>query len=333
MNHNYSGSLTICGLEGTHVSGATAIPQKDAQTFINGVCKALKRLDKLRTGHDLLQEIDASGHHCKIFLASMKNSTEYNDNCAQADPDGTASEVACSIVSFRPRHHNLPISGTKISKKQGMASGRAKSQAEQDYKRDLRAAGALQKKDKAAPELDVVLRRAGNGDLTRGRALASLLTGVSTADLISMAQGTRKITDNEYYKLCFYFYDFLSPGPGIDTCVRLSPALKLDAPDGSYKPKANFMAVPPEIVLGHELIHAWRMMTGRRVVRQGWEEEAMTTGIGLFRPWKFTENRLRSEGGYPCRPTYSNGIISSYFGNNMKMQTENQPGIPKVDTY
>lgn len=40
-------------------------------------------------------------------------------------------------------------------------------------------------------------------------------------------------------------------------------------------------AVPVEIMPGHEPIHAWRMMVGRRIVNDGWEE-AMTTGIDPF---------------------------------------------------
>lgn len=333
----YNASITIHAMAGQHIGTAVALANvKLEKAFVAGVQKALKRLVKLRSGAELVNAIAASGHRCTIFQASMKNATEWHDNCAQADPNGTASEVDCSVVSFRPRHRNLPIMGTAVKKVQRQpGAGGGKSASEAQHKLDLGALGgnALRTKAQASGELNIVLTRAGNGDLARGRAMAAMLTGISIQDLTDMAQGTKIITDNQYYKLCFYFYDFLSPGPGVNTCVRLSPVLRLDAIDGSYKPKRDFMAVPPEIVIGHELIHAWRMMAGRRVVREGWEEEAMTTGIGMFRPWRFTENRLRSEGGYPIRPTYSNGKISSYFGNNLKMSSENQPGIANADTY
>jgi hypothetical protein len=337
LQFQYNNSITIHAVAGQHITAFAPLASvKLEKAFVEGVKSALKKLAKLRSGAELINAIAASNHQCTIFQASMKNATECYDNCAQADPNGTGSEVDCSIVSFRPRHRNLPIMGTAIKKVQRQpAVGGNKGAPEVQYKTALGVVGgtALQTKAQAAGELDLVLARAGNGDLARGRALASMLTGISINDLTDMAQGTRIITDNQYYKLCFFFYDSLTPGPGVNTCVRLSPILKLDAPDGTYKPKKDYTAVPPEIVIGHELVHAWRMMAGRRVVREGWEEEAMTTGIGMFRPWRFTENRLRSEAGYPTRPTYSNGKISSYFGNNLKMSTENQPAIVGADTY
>ena len=73
-------------------------------------------------------------------------------------------------------------------------------------------------------------------------------------------------------------------------------------------------------VLGHELIHAWRMMAGRRIVTQGWEEEAMTAGVGPFLNWKFTENSLRSELKLPLRAKYQTGQCSSELVSGIMMQ-------------
>jgi len=59
------------------------------------------------------------------------------------------------------------------------------------------------------------------------------------------------------------------------------------------------------VALGHELIHAWRVLAGRVLYRYGWEEEAMTVGLPPYSNMKYTENRLRIEfGGLAIRPEY-----------------------------
>jgi len=342
ITFQFSTAITIVGAEGSHAANATALADREANSFIKNVRGAFKRLEKLQTGRALINAIDLSGHQVTIFRSKTdpKKPKEWLGACSQGDPTGVATEVACSIVSFRPRSKNLPIVGNTMEKK----GERPLANRDQggykpffgNYKADLTALGgsALQSKAQAAAELDVVLTRAGNGDLLRGRRMAEMLTNVPVADLAAMAQGTRVISDNVYYKLCFYFYESLTPGPGVSTCVRLPPDVRMAGLNGSYKPKTDSNAVPPEILLGHELIHSWRMLVGRRVVRQGWEEEAMTTGLGMFRPWKFTENRLRTEAKLPLRSSYNDGVLSSYFGNNLKQATENLQGLPgDIDSY
>ena len=51
---------------------------------------------------------------------------------------------------------------------------------------------------------------------------------------------------------------------------------------------------PGFIILGHELVHVWRMVTGVRIFQGGWEEEAMTTGLPPFLNMEFSENKLRA---------------------------------------
>jgi hypothetical protein len=64
---------------------------------------------------------------------------------------------------------------------------------------------------------------------------------------------------------------------------------------------------PPTVALGHELIHAWRAMTGMVLFDYGWEEEAMTVGLPPFSFMEYTENRLRIEyGDLAIRPDYQN---------------------------
>lgn len=53
---------------------------------------------------------------------------------------------------------------------------------------------------------------------------------------------------DSYFKIVADFYEFFPPGTGVDTVVLMSAGAD--------------RATPDYIQLGHELIHAWRMMTG-----------------------------------------------------------------------
>src|SRR5262249_54241420 len=147
--------------------------------------------------------------------------------------------------------------------------------AKKDYGRQLQVTGLGQTRVAAAAELDVICRRVGAptaplflrqlgiGDrtdaeaLAKGRARVATLLSVTAGDVANMASGVRKISDNEYHQICFNFYEYLSPGRGVDTCVRTGPEIENPPADDD-----------PAVILGHELVHAWRMMAGRRVVRE-----------------------------------------------------------------
>jgi hypothetical protein len=67
------------------------------------------------------------------------------------------------------------------------------------------------------------------------------------------------------------------------------------------------------VVIGHEFVHAWRMMVGKRLVDDGYEEEIMTAGVGPFINFPMTENCLRRELGVKLRESYQPGQVSSSF--------------------
>ena len=119
------------------------------------------------------------------------------------------------------------------------------------------------------------------------------------------------------YPLCFLLYDYMIPGAGTNAQVRImNPTtfaydFKKDVAEIKTMP-ANKAALSLEaVVFAHELIHAWRMMAGRRVVTDGWEEEAMTTGIGPFAGWRLTENVIRGDFGLKSRTSYASPTHSS----------------------
>jgi len=298
----WSTAISIHGTRGSQIANAVEMPKAEAKRFIGAVKDALKKLEKLRTGRRLLNEMDTSGHRCRIYCAPAGN-----DGAAQSDPMTLENNSKRLVKSFRPQYLNmmskrmLPNDATMAKKITG------------DIKTQLKAAGMHQNTYVASTELDYVLARAW-GSVDAGRkALVSQL-GRPRAQIDQMCDGALKIPDDDYFRICFAYYEHLRPGEGCDTQVKLRAEVKLMGDDGKFKPKADVSSVAAEIILGHELIHAWRMMKGRRIVNNGWEEEAMTTGCSPFRHLTITENALRLEGGYPQRASYNTPMFNTTYG-------------------
>lgn len=66
----------------------------------------------------------------------------------------------------------------------------------------------------------------------------------------------------------------------------------------------EYMKVPPEIAIAHELIHAWHHATGNYLGSDMAMEEMQTVGLGIFAEDKYTENAIRREYGIVLRPRY-----------------------------
>jgi hypothetical protein len=129
------------------------------------------------------------------------------------------------------------------------------------------------------------------------------LVGKTSAELQQMIDGTLPIEDVVNQKLQLRLYEWLTPGPGINTCVAFDAAAKTFCEESA---KRDWEAGDvPFIILGHELIHAWRMLTGRRIFLGGVGEEHMTTGLPPYSAMKFTENKLRAEANLAIRDYYS----------------------------
>jgi hypothetical protein len=204
-----------------------------------------------------------------------------------------------------------------------------------DYKADLRQHGI----DHGLPTTkqqgwDGFVNILPRADQKGGRAVVD--TGLQrcglTYDSIRNIYSSGKLfDDNTCYKLCFTFYEYLTAGPGCDTQVRIQmPQIFEDKNKDLYaaarqriigKDKKAWNKIAA-ILLGHELIHAWRMMGGRRIVDDGYDEEVMTVGFGPAAAWPLTQNALRRHLKVSTRPAYQ--PLSRYFAPVMK-QLMNDP--------
>lgn len=309
-----SSNIVVKSVKGKSLAEAAAMPRDEAKKFQSDVKDAYRKLIKLGTGAALVRAIEQTGKRCTVFCTDTSGT-------ALSDPPDLANNVARMVKSFRPQHHNMvsmtkktmivrtpvkDVSGKVIGETQATQKGTGLI----NMKDQLRQGGFLQDKNTASMELDYVLVRAW-GDVERGRNALVRELAKSRVQIDAMCDGQAKIDDNDYYKICFAYYDYLTPGRGCNSQVKLLPGIRLLNGLKPYDPKNDADCVPPEIMLGHELIHAWRMMAGRRIVNDGWEEEAMTTGLHPFSHLAFTENRLRMDAGYPGRQKYEMRIFNS----------------------
>jgi hypothetical protein len=109
--------------------------------------------------------------------------------------------------------------------------------------------------------------------------------------------------------IAYHIMDELTPGPGTSAIVVWDPAGTDVSNLVDEKNRAPWMVRPTWIALAHELIHAWRFVTGRRVfspviLGEDYYEEAMTVGLPPYDRCKFTENRFRQSKGLPLRAFY-----------------------------
>ncbi len=262
---NYSAGIVLKTRIGKKISDSSAMMGDVAAAFNTKVIASLDQLKTLPTGAQLLAEIDGSGH----VLYIISGADNFADgSCVIPYPGDMKTSEERFIKSIRPP------AAPKLKKmmKEGMW---------------------VNPKQAYTSVLTHALDRAHalNSGLTRA-AIAALI-GISPAWLQEMEDGTRPIPDTEYYKLCLYLYDVIESGKGCDAEMRVVFTQAKDPDDPLY------------IIIGHELIHAWRIMKGRRVFETGWEEEAMTTGLPPFANLAFSENKLRVEAGLPVRAGYS----------------------------
>ncbi len=112
----------------------------------------------------------------------------------------------------------------------------------------------------------------------------------------------------------YHIMDHLTPGSGTGAWVVWEPLLESVGTDLPAEKRAAWMDRPPWIALAHELIHGWRLVTGRCVFKPGpieeYYEEAMTVGLPPYDQCRFTENRLRHLNGLPLRTFYGESNLS-----------------------
>lgn len=145
-----------------------------------------------------------------------------------------------------------------------------------------------------------VLRAMAKGEVQAIQNLNTKERSVAKAEWNGVSRG----------KVAYYLIKYLKPGLGADAIVSWNPAKQTASENGS--PDLPWDKRPPWIGLAHELVHAWRMVTGRCVFSPADTactiyEERMTVGIAPYDDGEpYTENYFRAHSAAPERRTFYN---------------------------
>lgn len=287
MSLQYNSGILIKGARRKDNNILALSPAK-ATEFVNATRDWLDSLKKTSVGAALLSAIDGSGHQVEIYRTWDAGGGNYQGG---DDPD------LAMVEPFETRYTDGTTELQDVLDRASQdTSGRSKIQK-------FFGIG------KAKPKF---LKR---------DAIARLV-GVTPADLALMEKGKKPIPPVVDARLKSYLYHFLTPGDGCPCHVvfnhmrdNLSPEHKRWLPMSH-----NWQHRPPGIALGHELIHAWRVVTGMVLFHYGWEEEAMTVGLPPYSFMDFTENHLRVQfGGLAIRPDYQNLMPKTPLTDGMKL--------------
>ncbi len=288
--------MEVQGFSGASLGNGTAMSDRDGKRFCDLVESSLKKLVKLPTGNKIVNAIITRGKPCTIFSGDLANS-----GAAMPLNQGVQSQIDCTVVYFVPRHNIQTV------KQAGVHAGGLNPKLQASMGKELTKVGAATTDAQTAPEFKKLMNRA-KGKLGNIADFLARVTGNSVQDIVDMSEGRKPVDRETFFKICYHLYEFLAPGPGVPVAVR-------------FRPEAD---IPDHILLGHELIHAWRMLHGKRLVMGGsmYDEEMMTVGLGMFFHWEFTENQLRREAGIASRTKYGKIDASSLYVQSIMLQIE-----------
>ena len=289
--HWYNAGIRVVGAFGQQFHDMVEIASPaDARLFVAFTTKQLDALAALTSGAALLQEIARSGHRCTIACAKRKGSQ------TTAESESASTLVDRFPRSFRPPH--------KLAPDPPAASSAESHQKKMEWLRKNPGSMKGWQLDQPAAYYAEELRRVVNRSGVPRQVLAGLV-GKTEQQLEEMMAGTREVDDTTNYKLQLYLYEHLTPGRGINTYIAFDAGVRSQCAEAAKGDWVDGESQVPPIVLGHELIHAWRMMVGRRIYKGGVGEEHMTAGLPPYTTMKFSENKLRVDAKLALRDFYS----------------------------
>jgi Effector protein len=274
-----------------------AMTRNDTTEYLKRCRRAITVLKRGPAGKKLIEEIDSSGHTVMVY---------------PDDPNNFGGSW-CNVIGAPGRYISLRANSVDPE------DGKTKTELEIVLKR----AGVFTQRS-ASPKTPGIppkktfkslfsrSKPATTVPLPVGWSLATVakLLQISESTLLNRMAGLVTWSDDQEAKMKTFLERFLTPGPGGNTIVCwnfIRTSLTRDRELLKLGHEGWWQNRPPFISLGHELIHAWRQMTGRKLFNTAWEEELMTVGLPPFSQYTPTENLLRSESPMEMsiRPDYA----------------------------
>ena len=296
-----------------HGAGRRApMPYNEAVNFTNAVKKAFEKMLTFKLGADLGNEI--SNANCDLLVVKagpgQANACALERQGAQDLDQACYNEVLSSTILYQkiqellkaqvitPAHpavvkflkFYVSKEHAPLGKKEQYTKVMGTGQREKDYPI---AHKSLTAERQAAHSTEQVLRN--RIDMFGSRA--------------EINEGVSFVRSLQNGLVGYHIMSHLTPGTGTEAIVIWNPDQVDAGADLPPSERAAWMSRPGWVALAHELIHGWRLVTGKCVFRpepriEEYYEEAMTVGIPPYDGCKFTENRFRQLGGEALRTFY-----------------------------
>lgn len=272
----------------TKIVGRPSSPLTDDEKrdFQRSVDEALTQIRSTNIGSSLLDEIERAGHEVTIAQAAPVK----GNKCVQKD----SSELACKAACYQ-----------EVLDFQSLAD---------EVSKQGKSHPAMKKLYKfCVPEAKGGEQGAYSHTTLKGpRPLAHKKPGEQRT---TEEASPLKAQSLQRGLIAYHIMDYLTPGSGTGAEVLWDPTSVSLCRDLSADKRAAWMDRPAWIALAHELIHAWRLVTGRCIFQPGgtvgdYWEEAMTVGLPPYDGCRFTENRFRHAKALALRTFYGETTLS-----------------------
>lgn len=268
----------------TFVINGNAQDQQRWQNLRDTICRT-------KVGRDLVAEMTDCRNNCTVSFVA--DNLVAGDGGAVAGPETPALSKVPGKAMVR---HFAPDDAVKaMGARDRMATEIAAGWRLYFYSHGGRNGPLERAIAKSSLGLRKIVSRLKNVHLAGG-------LGTIDEDLIRTYMTTATPIPSEIlWRLIWILRGSLTPGTGAAAAIRIGYSIGeweqgMEPKESRWPWRSAWGTLKVQdghVIAFHELVHAWRIMMGTRIVDTGWEEEAMTMGLQPFENEKFTENKYR----------------------------------------
>jgi len=282
----YSGGAQLLAPVGNETDG-----------FESAVNTALERIRSTEVGAELLREIASANQEVLIVKAGQNQ----GNTCVQS----MQTEQACNAACYTEVLNHISLRG----KIQDLISKKTIQQGHPAIAKYMKFYGPHSIHKTTVRQQPIPLAHTPKNDRSHSadETLKSRISLLDDKPKIDEAIGLVRYLQNGL--VAYHLMDHLTRGSGTGAWVVWDPLLESVGTNLLPQNRAAWMDRPAWVALAHELIHGWRLASGRCVFRPSglneyYYEEAMTVGLPPYDKCDFTENRFRHLKGLPLRTFY-----------------------------